>query len=169
MKKKLFMGLFVILTLAILSGVFILNYGYSTGNRMGKLVKLSRVGYFLKTYEGTLDLGSGDQLTWQFSIHDDKIGEELMQQTGKMIRLNYKEHLFRLFYRTKYNVTNWEHNRGGEHDFLCRFVEVVRQRPDVVEVLRPLLMSQDQELLREIKRCQELIKNANNGNNGNVN
>ncbi len=161
MKKKIFFGLFVAVITAILLAVLVLNYGYSTGNRSGKLVKFSKVGYLIKTYEGTLDLGSGDQLTWQFSVHDDKIGDELIQQTGKLVRLNYKEHLFSLFYNSKYNVTSWEHHRGGMDDFLCRFVEIVRSRPDVVAVLKPLLMERDQELLREVKRCQSLIKQTN--------
>ncbi|MCK5882927.1 MAG: hypothetical protein KAG61_04500 [Bacteriovoracaceae bacterium] len=164
MKKKIFTGLFIALVIVVLAIVLVLNYGYSSGNRTGKLVKLSKVGYLLKTYEGTLDLGSGDELTWQFSVHKDKVGDELMQQTGKQIRLHYKEHLFNLFYKSKYNVESWEHHRDGETDFLCRFVEVIRSRPDVVAVLRPMLQEKDQELLREVKKCQALIKKANKQN-----
>lgn len=164
MKKKILFGLFVTAVIAVLTVVLVLNYGYSNGNRTGKLVKLSKVGYLLKTYEGTLDLGSGDELTWQFSVHSNKVGDELMQHTGKQIRLHYKEHLFNLFYKSKYNVVSWEHHRGGENDFLCRFVEVVRLRPDVVAVLKPMLQERDQELLREVKKCQALIKKANEQN-----
>lgn len=156
MKKKILFWLFVVVTLCLIGVFLVLNYGYSTGNRSGKLVKLSKVGYLIKTYEGTLDLGSGDQLTWQFSVHNDRIGDQLMEQTGKNITLDYKEHLFKLFYGSKYNVVSWQQVRGGENDFFCRFVNVVVKRGDVVEALRPLIIENDPELLNEIRRCQNL-------------
>jgi hypothetical protein len=51
----------VIITLvivAILSLVFLIaNYTYSEGNRAGVVVKFSKKGYLLKTYEGELNMG----------------------------------------------------------------------------------------------------------------
>ena len=98
MKNKIILA--SILLLAILgAGTFgVLTHSYSNGVRTGKLVKLSKRGMLLKTYEGTLDLGSGDKLTWDFSIHDDKLGAELLKHTGQIVQLEYREILFKLFY-----------------------------------------------------------------------
>ena len=93
---KLKISLFIILSLIALASI---SYGlvsipYSQGVRSGTLVKLSKKGILYSTYEGTLDLGSGDQLTWNFSIHDKKVGEQLVSLSGKKVKLNYDELFF---------------------------------------------------------------------------
>jgi len=82
--KRKILGAFVILiALGSIITYLLTQYTLSRGVRAGKLVKLSETGILIKTYEGTLDLGSGDELTWQFSIHDSDLGEELAKQTAK--------------------------------------------------------------------------------------
>ncbi len=156
MKRKLF-GAFLMLTLllgAISYGV--LQYTFSRGMRSGKLVKVSKKGVIFKTYEGTLDLGSGDMLTWQFSVHDDKLGEQLVAQTGKMVSLEYRELLFKLFYETKYDVEGWKlEGKSVDLDYLCRLVTFIRKNSSVVSFLRPMIEREDRELLERIRECQK--------------
>lgn len=158
MKKKIIIYSLALIIILIGIMVFILDYGYSTGVRTGRLVKLSKIGVLYKTYEGTLDLGSGDELTWQFSIHDDDLGDKLIKQTGKKVQLKYKEHFMRLFYRTKYNVIQWQFADEEMLELLCRFVAVVKTRSDIVNALRPLIKDNDPALLFEIRKCQNQKK-----------
>ena len=120
-------------------------------------MKLSRKGFLPKTWEGTLDLGSGDRLTWDFSVHDDEIGEKLKAQSGKMVNLEYRELLWKLFYNTKYDVTSWSLNDRGENDvnLLCRFVAVLRKDKAIVEKIRPMIERYDLGLLSKIRECQK--------------
>ncbi len=156
MKRKLF-GAFIIITLicsAISYGI--LQYTFSRGMRSGKLVKISKKGVFLKTYEGTLDLGSGDQLTWHFSIHDDKLGDQLVAQSGKNVSLEYRELIFKLFYETKYDVEAWKLDGVSvDYDYLCRLVNFIRKNSSVVNYLRPMIEREDRDLLSKIRDCQK--------------
>lgn len=157
MKKFLFY-FFAVLTVIGVITVLVLNFSYSDGVRSGRLVKLSKKGVLLSTYEGTLDLGSGDQLTWDFSIHDDDIGDELLDYTGKEVTLTYKEHLYELFYKTKFNVVEWEISDGENGDIngnFCKLVGLIRTYPKMVTTLREDLESKDLELLEAIRKCQK--------------
>ena len=150
-----------IFILIIILGVLGISYGlvsipYSEGVRSGRLVKLSKKGILYSTYEGTLDLGSGDQLTWNFSIHDKKIGEQLVKLSGQKVKLSYDELFFKLFYETKYNVLNFKLVNEGQTDgSFCELVTVVRSFPEIVKVLRTELENQNPRLLQKIKSCQK--------------
>ena len=80
------------------------NMTYSTGTRSGQLMKLSRKGYVLKTYEGQLFLGvyTPNQPTmapgniWEFSVKNREVYEQIQALEGKQVKLYYKEH-FRTF------------------------------------------------------------------------
>lgn len=156
MKKKI-IGWLILLSL-VTTGVcyLILNYSYSQGNREGKLVKISRKGFFPKTWEGTLDLGSGDRLTWDFSIHNDELAERLQKSSGKMVNLEYRELLFKVFYATTYDVTSFKLSEKSENDkdLLCRFVAVLRKNKGIVEMIRPMIVEHDRSLLEDIRECQ---------------
>lgn len=108
------------LVLIILSGfAFYLFGNYSDGYRAGTVIKLSRRGLALKTYEGQLNLGMGihDQNTsvavsnvWDFSVSGKealtlaRLDTALM--TGKRAKLHYREKFVILPWRgdTKYQV-----------------------------------------------------------------
>jgi len=156
MKRKI-IGAFIVIFLilgAISYGV--IQYSFSHGVRSGKLVKLSKKGIFYKTYEGTLDLGSGDQLTWQFSIHDDTLGDQLVKQTGKFVRLEYRELLWKLFFATKYDVEAWSlEGESQDLNYLCRLVNLMRSNSSIVNYLRPIILKEDSELLEKIRSCQK--------------
>jgi len=157
MKKKIYYTLFILLTIIAIGSYSIIKYPYSKGMRTGKLVKLSKKGFLFKTYEGVMDLGSGDQLTWNFSIRDKEIGEKLLNKVGKTIQLNYVEHLYKLFFNTKYNIISWKimnQNSDADMEYFCRLVEVLRNNKELVEKARPLIKKYDEELLKNIRDCQ---------------
>ena len=157
MKKKILLFLIIFIVILIGATYGILNYPYSKGVRSGKLVKISRKGMVIKSYEGILDLGSGDQLTWQFSVHNKRRGERLAKLSGKYVRLEYRELLYKLFYDTKYDITSVEREDSKEEDqfFFCRLVNIMRKKRSIVEKVKPLVEQSDPELLHEIRRCQQ--------------
>ncbi len=153
MKSKIYISivLIILLSTGVIYGV--LNYNYSKGVRSGQLVKISKKGMLLKTYEGTLDLGSGDNLTWNFSVHDPKIGEALVKASGTKVKLEYRELLFRIFYTTKYDITGFKVESDSTNNF-CRLINLLRTDHKIVKLIRSLLEQKDPHLLSTIRECQ---------------
>jgi prepilin-type N-terminal cleavage/methylation domain-containing protein len=93
---------------------------YSSGERTGVLNKISKKGFFWKTWEGELNIGgmSSDAggivvpNVWSFSIDNDAIAQQLLVVTGKRCTLKYKE-----LYKTSYSQ--------GETDYLIQEVVVL--------------------------------------------
>lgn len=92
---------------------------YSQGYRSGIIMKMSRKGYVIKTYEGQLNTGgfSGDvtggdmtSMIWNFSVRssEDKVIRTIEQAVdeGKRVKLYYKEKYFTIPFwgETKYFV-----------------------------------------------------------------
>lgn len=157
MKRKLI--IFTLLSLMIISfsTYTLLNYSYSEGIKTGKLVKILEQGFFFKTYEGTLDLGSGDKLTWNFSVHHSAIAKELLLKTGTEITLHYTEHLVKMLHDTRYNITGYEvlsQKLDLFHRYFCELISVLRKDENVVEKTRDLIMKYAPHLLEHIKKCQ---------------
>ncbi|OUR97126.1 hypothetical protein A9Q84_12415 [Halobacteriovorax marinus] len=155
MKKKIILILTLILFILAGATYGLLNYNYSNGIRSGRLVKLSKKGALVKTYEGTLDEGSGDQLTWNFSIHDTELGEELVKHTGQKVNLEYRELLYKVFYKTKYDVTSWKLLKTPGSVNFCRLVNIMRKSRFVVEKVKQLINQYDSALLQEARNCQK--------------
>ena len=67
----------------------------SQSEQTGTLFKLSYDGYVFKTYEGQLHLiGSSmitTQSTWNFSVKDKQVYEEMQLLVGKSVKVHYKE------------------------------------------------------------------------------
>lgn len=154
MKKKLI--LIAIAVVLVLAGTTwgLLSYNYSKGFRSGTLVKITKKGAFYKTYEGTLDLGSGDHLTWDFSIHDDQLGMQLEKQAGRLVKVEYKELLYKVFYDTKYVVESWSIVREAGSENFCRLVNIMRKSRIVVDKVKSLMSDYDAALLEEVRKCQ---------------
>ncbi len=80
------------------------NLTFSSGSRSGQLMKLSRKGYVLKTYEGQLFLGvyvpgqpaMAPGNIWEFSVKNRAVYNDIQRLEGQQVRLYYKEH-FRTF------------------------------------------------------------------------
>jgi hypothetical protein len=87
----------LILGTAIIFLVF--NYTYSEGNRAGVLIKFSKKGYIMKTYEGELNIGGMGNIPntaqfnniWNFSVKDPLVADKLMQMEGQKVSLHYRE------------------------------------------------------------------------------
>ncbi|MBI2518945.1 MAG: hypothetical protein HYV97_00945 [Bdellovibrio sp.] len=158
MKRKIIFGLFFLFALSLLVVWAVLSYPYSSGSRSGRLVRLSQKGWVLKTYEGTLDLGSGDNLTWNFSVRDSKLGAELSKSMGERVTLKYKELIAPIIYETKYNVTGFQVDLAVTPEargILCRFVNVIRNYPELTAQIRAILERDDVEMLKTIRQqCQ---------------
>jgi hypothetical protein len=114
---KLILTAIVLLALAGLA--FYLFGNYSDGYRAGTVIKLSKRGLMMKTYEGQLNLGMGihDQNTsvavsnvWDFSVRASdtlalaRLDTALM--SGKRAKLHYREKFVQVPWRgdTKYQV-----------------------------------------------------------------
>lgn len=93
MKKTLFL---VILGLAILASAylaFIYYVPYSTGTRAGELIKISKKGMLVKTWEGEISQGISGAQIFQFSVMDDdqEVIEKLNELQGQYVKLEYVE------------------------------------------------------------------------------
>ncbi len=157
MKRKIFFTLFLLCVLSFLVILAVLNYPYSSGTRSGRLVKLARKGWMLKTYEGTLDVGGGN-LTWNFSIRKDKLGDEMLKSMGDRITVKYKELIAPIIYDTKYDVTGYQVDlvvTPEARNILCRFVNVLRNYPALTLQIRSVLERDDLDMLKTIREeCQ---------------
>jgi len=72
--------------------------GYSEGNRVVTLEKVSKKGLIWKTYEGTGVLGTGTnsdgvmvRKLWKFSLKDAQVMSQLDTMAGKKVKLFYKQ------------------------------------------------------------------------------
>jgi hypothetical protein len=63
------------------------------------LIKFSKKGYVLKTYEGELNLGAVGNVpntanmnqSWEFSVSDADVAKQLMTLEGQKVSLHYRE------------------------------------------------------------------------------
>jgi len=112
MKTKIVLPI-AIVSIGVIAKLVLWNFPISSGRRTGNLVKMSKKGKIIKTWEGTLDLGSGDKLTFDFSLKDDKLANELYNYEGRTISIFYEEHLLGWPRETKYNVLKWNPKEGS--------------------------------------------------------
>jgi hypothetical protein len=120
-KAKLILFLVVVVLLGV--AAFYLFGSYSEGFRAGTVIKLSRKGMAMKTYEGQLNLGMvlSDQPggatvsnIWDFSVPGSR--KETIERlekamlNGQRVKLHYKEKFVTLPWRgdTKYMVYDVE-------------------------------------------------------------
>src|SRR3954468_6346591 len=88
-----------ILVLGIAIMFLIFNYTYSEGSRAGVVIKFSKKGYILKTYEGELNMGGMGNLPntaqmnliWYFSVNNKVLADTLMNLEGRKVSLHYTE------------------------------------------------------------------------------
>lgn len=72
-----------------------LHFAYSTGERAGYLQKISKRGWFCKTWEGDLQLNAQPGVApeiFAFSARSDSIAAELNKVTGQRVVLTYQQH-----------------------------------------------------------------------------
>jgi hypothetical protein len=76
--------------------VFIFNWSYSDGDRVGYLQKLSHKGWLCKTYEGELAMTTVPGVApvlWTFSVKlwDEPLAQQVNGLLGKRVILHYRE------------------------------------------------------------------------------
>ncbi len=72
-----------------------LHYTYSSGDRAGYLLKISKRGWLCKTWEGELQTtaipGAAPE-KFIFTTRDDQVAAELNRLIGQQVVLNYAQH-----------------------------------------------------------------------------
>lgn len=151
----------VLLVLLVLTKYILWDFPVSDGKRVGNLTKISKKGKIFKTWEGTIDEGSGEQLTSRFSVKDEKLAQELYDYKGRQVIIYYEEHLVGFPRDTKYVVSKWE--AGG--DLISAVQSIEGSSSTVNKLLSKTLfcsllgaLYQDQKLYNEVK---EHIKKTN--------
>ena len=127
MKKILYLTLAVAVVLVSLIILFISYANFSDGTRAGVVVKMSRRGYLIKTYEGQLNVGGLTNdgagvipTVWDFSVkrnHPEVIKElEDAQLRGNRVKVYYKEKYYKFPWiaDTKYYVYKVEQVNNGK-------------------------------------------------------
>jgi len=112
MKKVLFIILASILLLATAYYTFIYYATYSEGARSGELIKFSRKGFTIKTWEGEISQGISGAQIFKFSVENDQkmVIDNLQKLQGRYVKLSYTERFANLFWLgdTKYFIVNVE-------------------------------------------------------------
>lgn len=121
--RKFFIIFFYALVGLIMGAIFFSLFAtYSIGDRAGKVVKFSKKGVAIKTWEGQLftggmaGSGDGDMASphWEFSVYkgDDEVLKAITDamDQGYRVKLRYEEMYFQFDWRgdTKYFVTDVE-------------------------------------------------------------
>ena len=91
----------VILLIAIVAFYWRYYWVFGEGVKAGELNYVVKKGYIFKTYEGKMiqtglrskTAGSIQSYEFEFSVDNDKIANQLMVNSGKLVELHYKEFL----------------------------------------------------------------------------
>jgi len=117
-------GLFLFLFLLLVVGGFALyvwstlRISYSDGERAGYIQKFSHKGWLCKTWEGELamaNLPGTLQQTFQFSVRDPAVADQINRSMGQRVALHYEQHKgvpTSCFGETEYYVTRVEPVKG---------------------------------------------------------
>lgn len=92
--KMMFWLLVVPVALIALYFTVVLNWNYSAGERAGWVQKLSRKGWFCKTWEGEMAMVSMPGAIpekFLFTVRDDAVAESINKVMGKRVTLHYEE------------------------------------------------------------------------------
>ena len=110
MKKLLAFVLVGILAFAILFYSFVYFVPYSEGTRAGELIKFSRKGVLVKTWEGQISQGISGAQIFDFSVMGSKqdVIDKLKEYQGSYVKLTYEERYatFSFWGDTKYFITD---------------------------------------------------------------
>jgi hypothetical protein len=98
-----FLLMIALVVVVILLGFFGYKYYFVFGRgvKAGELNYFVQKGYVFKTYEGRLiqtgyrskQPGALQSNEFQFSVADERIAQQLMTASGKLVELHYKEYL----------------------------------------------------------------------------
>ena len=109
MKKTLALLISVILILFISWYFFVYFATYSEGTRSGELIKFSKKGFVIKTWEGEISQGISGAQIFSFSVEDknEDVIKKMEAFQGKYVKLRYRERYAKLSWLgdTNYFIT----------------------------------------------------------------
>lgn len=111
-KAKKFLLIAVTVVLLGIVGYFAFVYyvPYSEGVRAGELIKISRKGVVVKTWEGQISQGISGAQIFSFSVEGSKpeVIEKLKEFQGRYVKVDYIERYTTFFWwgDTKYFITS---------------------------------------------------------------
>ena len=161
-KIKVFVPI-ILVTLLFVGKIVMWDFAVSTGKRVGNLTKISKKGKLFKTWEGTIDEGSGDKLTSFFSVRNNEIATELYEYEGRKVVIYYEEYLANWPWETKYNVTSWKPNE--EDRMTSPVAGVVETNNKVLDYLSQTLFCSMLGTLYKDKDLYEKVKEYMKENN----
>lgn len=93
MSKYVLFGITALLLMFLGYFAFVYYVPYSEDVRAGELIKLSRKGVLMKTWEGEISQGVSGAQIFSFSIldKDDKVIANLNEFQGKYVKITYVE------------------------------------------------------------------------------
>ncbi|WP_235889669.1 6-phosphogluconate dehydrogenase [Flavobacterium profundi] len=111
-KKIVFFSILVAILTLVGYMSYIYYVPYSEGVRSGELIKISKKGYFVKTWEGEISQGISGAQIFKFSVLDDQqpVIDSLKNLQGKFVKVEYVERLRTFFWwgDTRYFITKVE-------------------------------------------------------------
>jgi len=105
-----FLLIFFIVLLLVLAGFFYWRFSFvfAEGTKAGVLNTIQKKGFIFKTYEGKIiqtGFGSNQSSStiqsnyFDFSVENERLGQKLMENSGKNMELHYKRYLGALPWR----------------------------------------------------------------------
>lgn len=93
MRKYILFGLVSLFLMFAAYFAFVYYVPYSEGVRAGELIKLSKKGVLMKTWEGEISQGISGAQIFSFSVldEDQKVIDDLVSYQGKYVKVTYVE------------------------------------------------------------------------------
>ncbi len=105
----------IALSVIVLTGIYYLGiyyWTYSEGTRAGELIKFSKKGVMVKTWEGEISQGVSGAKIFTFSVEDGEkeVIKSLQEHQGQYVKVHYFERFGTIFWLgdTKYFITKVE-------------------------------------------------------------
>ncbi len=170
MSKKIIF-LLVFIAILFIAKYFAMDFPISTGKRVGNLTKISKKGkFFFKTWEGTIDEGSGDKLTTNFSVSSEKLGNELYSFEGRQVIIYYEQYFIGFPRDTTYNVVAWKaKDQGGfsgegqedaaatllSKTLFCSMLGALRKNEELYFKVKEFIKEDNLYLYKQYEKCNE--------------
>ncbi|MEZ4853771.1 6-phosphogluconate dehydrogenase [Flavobacterium sp.] len=111
--KKILFYVILFFTLGFIAyTAFVYYVPYSEGTRSGELIKISKKGYLVKTWEGEISQGISGAQIFRFSVESNKtsIIDKLQEYQGYYVKVQYMERYRSFFWLgdTTYFITSVE-------------------------------------------------------------
>jgi uncharacterized protein YxeA len=115
--KKILIILVLVLTFGLGAHFsFVYYVPYSEGVRSGELIKISRKGVLVKTWEGEISQGISGAQIFSFSVEDneEEVINDLKLLQGKYVKVSYKERYKHIFWLgdSNYFITKVEKEKS---------------------------------------------------------